>query len=199
MNELTVPQGSRIGYARVSTHDQHPEAQKIRLEAAGCTRIFQDKASGKLASRPDWDACLAYLRQGDTLVCVRLDRIGRSVRNLITVVQTLAERGVDLVVLEQGLDTTTAAGRMMFHVLAAMAEFEHDLISERTKDGLAITTARGRNGGRKPTLKAYQVKYAREMIDSKQRTVTALAAEMGVSRQTLYRSFERDQGTRPTR
>lgn len=191
MNEFTVQPGSRIGYARVSTHDQHPEAQKIRLEAAGCARVFQDRASGKLASRPDWDACLAYLRRGDTLICVRLDRIGRSVSNLITVVKNLAERGVDLVVLEQGLDTTTAAGRMMFHVLAAMAEFEHDLISERTKDGLAATIARGRNGGRKPKLKAYQVKYARGVISSKQMSVKAVAAELGVSRQTLYRSLER--------
>ena len=183
---------TRIGYARVSTRDQHPEVQKIRLEAAGCARVFEDKASGKLASRPQWDACLAYLREGDTLVCVRLDRIGRSVSNLIAVVQNLAEHKVDLVVIEQGLDTTTAAGRMMFHVLAAMAEFEHDLISERTRDGLAATTARGRNGGRKPSLKPYQVEHARVLLDARPKThsVKQVAAELGVSRQTLYRALD---------
>ena len=113
---------------------------------------------------PHWDECLDYLRPGDALVCVRLDRIGRSVRNLIEVAHDLAERKVDLIVLDQGLDTTTPAGRMMFHILGAIAEFEHDLISERTLDGLAASRARGRSGGRKPTLTDDQVRAAREML-----------------------------------
>ena len=182
---------SKVGYARVSTNDQHPEVQESRLLEAGCDKVFQDKGvSGKLASRPQWDACLAYLRPGDTLVIIRLDRIGRSVRHLCDIVINLGAQKVDLVVIEQGLDTTTAAGRMMFHVLSAMAEFESDLISERTRDGLAATKARGRSGGRHPSLKPYQVEHARKSIDAGT-PIATVARELKVSRQTLYRSLAR--------
>jgi DNA invertase Pin-like site-specific DNA recombinase len=144
---------SRIGYARVSTRDQHPEAQERRLANGGCERVFTDHgASGAKASRPEWDACLAFLRPGDQLTCTKLDRIGRSVRNLVEVVAGLGERKIDLLVLDQAIDTTTAGGRLVFHVLAAIAEFERELIIERTRDGLAATPNRGRKGGRKPRL-----------------------------------------------
>ena len=123
--------GDKVGYSRVSSNEQHPEVQTLRLNEAGCARVFEDKGtSGKLASRPQWDACLAYLRPGDTLVCIRLDRIGRSVKHLIQISEDLRARQIDLVVIEQGLDTRTAAGRMMFHILGSIAEFESDLISE---------------------------------------------------------------------
>ncbi len=184
---------TKIGYSRVSTRDQRPEVQRKRLEEAGCTRVFEDHGvSGKLAERPEWGRCLDRLESGDTLVAVRLDRIGRSVKNLIDVVNTLAERGVDLVILDQGIDTTTPVGRFMFHVIASVAQFEADLIRERTLDGLAATKARGRNGGRKPSLKPYQVEHARSLIGVK--PVTEIAAELGVSRQTIYRALETKAG-----
>jgi DNA invertase Pin-like site-specific DNA recombinase len=188
----------KVGYSRVSTRDQHPEAQADRLTAAGCERVYTDKGvSGMLARRPQWDALLGQSRPGDILVCVRLDRIGRSVRNLIEIVTDLGGRQVDLIVLDQGLDTTTAAGRMMFHVLAAIAEFEHDLIRERTMDGLATARARGRVGGRKRKLTEAQVAHARELYDElgadgrRVRTVEQIAALLGVTRVTVYRSLER--------
>ena len=145
---------ARIGYARVSTRDQHPEAQRERLEEAGCTRIYTDHgASGVKASRPEWDKCLDRLEKGDALVCVKLDRIGRSVRNLMDVIGLLEQRGVNLQCLDQPIDTTSAMGKMLFTILAAFAEFEHDLIVERTMDGLAASTKpRDRNGGRRHRL-----------------------------------------------
>ena len=162
---------TKVGYARVSTRDQHPEAQRERLIAAGCDPelIFTDHGvSGTRASRPGWDECLAKLRRGDTLVCVKLDRIGRSVTNLIEVIRDLDERGVDLVCLDQPIDTTSAMGKMLFKILAVFAEFEHDLIVERTRDGLAASPARGRNGGRRHRLTPEQQQQARGSV----RTVT---------------------------
>jgi DNA invertase Pin-like site-specific DNA recombinase len=179
-----------IGYARVSTRDQHPEAQTDALAAAGCERILTDKASGKLARRPQLDAALAYLRSGDVLVITKLDRLGRSVRNLIDLAETLDGRGVGLRVLDQGIDTTTPAGRMFFHVLAALAKFEASLISERTLDGLEAARARGRKGGRKPKLNDRQIALARQMHASGEHTVVAIAETFGVTRPTIYRVLE---------
>lgn len=182
---------SRIGYARVSTRDQHTRAQIERLLAAGCERVFTDQGvSGKLASRPEWDKCLAYLRESDVLVCTKLDRVGRSVANLIQVANDLRERGIGLVCLDQNIDTTSAMGKLFYTILAAFAEFEKNLISERTKDGLAATKARGRNGGRKPSLKPYQIQHARQSVDAGV-AVTSVAKELKVSRQTLYRALGR--------
>jgi DNA invertase Pin-like site-specific DNA recombinase len=184
---------ARIGYARVSTREQHPEAQSERLEAAGCTRIFVDHgASGAQASRPEWDKCLDRLEEGDVLVAVKLDRIGRSIRNLIDVVNDLGGRGVDIVILDQNIDTTTPAGRFMFHIMDSVAEFERDLIIERTKDGLASTTARGRNGGRKHRLTDDQVATARKLRENGH-SVKEIGQLLGngkpVSRQTIYRAL----------
>jgi DNA invertase Pin-like site-specific DNA recombinase len=184
---------ARIGYARVSTRDQHPEGQRERLEAAGCTRIFTDHgASGTKASRPEWDRCLDRLGEGDVLVCTKLDRIGRSVRNLTDVVTDLGKRGVDIVILDQGIDTTTPAGKFMFHIMASVAQFERDLIIERTRDGLAATTARGRNGGRKHRLSDAQVARARK-LRANGHSVKEIGQLLGngkpVSRQTVYRTL----------
>lgn len=133
----------RIGYGRVSTRDQHPEAQHDALTAAGCEQVFLHKASGKLASRPELDkALLVANREGDQLVVTKLDRLGRSLEHLIELSNTLQTRGVDLVVLDQGIDTSTAVGRMFFQILGAMTEFEHALMSERTRDGLAAARPR---------------------------------------------------------
>lgn len=182
---------AKIGYARVSTRDQHPESQRERLEAAGCTRVYVDHgASGAKASRPEWDKCLDRLEPGDILVCTKLDRIGRSVRNLVEVVADLGSRDVDLLVLDQAIDTSTAGGRLVFHVLAAIAEFERELIIERTKDGLAATTARGHNGGRKPRLTPEQAAIARK-LRADGHSVKEIGELLGngkpVSRQTVYR------------
>ena len=190
----------KVGYARVSTGDQHPEAQAERLRAAGCERIYTDKGvSGRLARRPEWDKLLDQLRRGDVLVCVRLDRVGRSVRNLVDVVGDLAERGVDLQVLDQQLDTTTPAGKMMFHVVAAISEFEADLIKERTRDGLAAARARGRVGGRKRKLNDEQVAMARRLYDEvgpdgrRAHTVEHIGKVLGVDRTTIYKALQRQE------
>src|SRR2546421_6264464 len=140
----------RVGYARVSTRDQHAEAQHDALLAAGCEpgHIYIDKASGKLARRPELDKALLVLGEGDQLAVTKLDRLGRSLAHLIALSAELQQRGVDLVVLDQGIDTSTAVGRMFFQILGAIAEFEHALMSERTLDGLAAARARGRTRGR---------------------------------------------------
>ena len=176
----------------MSARDQHPEAQRERLEAAGCTRIYTDTgASGAKASRPEWDMCLNRLEAGDTLVCTKLDRIGRSVR-LMDVSSLLQDRGVDLVCLDQPIDTTSPQGKLFFTILAAFAEFERDLIRERTKDGLAATTARGRNGGRKHRLTEEQKVTARK-LRADGHSIREIGQLLGngkpVSRQTVYRAL----------
>jgi DNA invertase Pin-like site-specific DNA recombinase len=188
----------KIGYGRVSTRDQNLDAQRDALTAAGCDQIFVDKASGKLARRPELDkALLSASRAGDQLVVTRLDRLGRSLEHLIALSKDLQERKVDLVVLDQGIDTSTAIGRMFFQILGSIAEFEHALMSERTMDGLAAARARGRTGGQKPKLGPRQVKLARGMYEERgpdgrrAYTVGQIAAEFGVSRPTIYRHLER--------
>jgi DNA invertase Pin-like site-specific DNA recombinase len=188
----------KVGYGRVSTRDQNPDAQRDALTAAGCDQIFVDKASGKLARRPGLDkALLSASRAGDQLVVTKLDRLGRSLEHLIALSKDLQEHKVDLVVLDQGIDTSTAIGRMFFQILGSIGEFEHALMSERTMDGLAAARARGRTGGQKPKLGPRQVKLARGMYEEtgpdghRAYTVAQIAAEFGVSRPTIYRHLER--------
>jgi DNA invertase Pin-like site-specific DNA recombinase len=196
----------RIGYGRVSTRDQNPDAQHDALTAAGCDEVFLDKASGKLARRPELDrALLVAGRAGDQLVVTELDRLGRSLEHLIELSGQLQARGVDLVVLDQGIDTSTAVGRMFFQILGSIAEFEHALMSERTMDGLAAARARGRTGGQKPKLGPRQVTLAREMYDEvdqdgkRKHTVAQIAAEFGVTRPTIYRHLGAAIPTQPAR
>jgi DNA invertase Pin-like site-specific DNA recombinase len=191
----------RIGYGRVSTRDQRPEAQHDALVAAGCDEVFIDKASGTLARRPELDrALLSANRAGDQLVITKLDRLGRSLEHLIELSKQIQTRGVDLVVLDQGIDTSTAVGRMFFQILGSIAEFEHALMSERTIDGLAAARARGRIGGQKPKLGPRQVQIAQQMYeetgeDGKRRyTVAQIAAEFGVTRPTIYRHLAKTTG-----
>ncbi|MFI8206915.1 recombinase family protein [Streptomyces sp. NPDC085937] len=187
----------RIGYGRVSTRDQNPDAQEDALKEAGCERIFVDKASGKLASRPELDKALIAAREGDQFVVTKLDRLGRSLKNLIELVDRLKEQKVGLVIIDQGIDTSTNMGRMFFQILGAIAEFEHAMMVERTHDGLAAARARGRVGGRKQALKPRQVKLAQEMYDElgddgkRKHTVQDIADELGVARTTIYRYLER--------
>ncbi len=192
----------RIGYGRVSTRDQHPEGQHDALRGAECDEIFIDTASGKLARRLELDkALLSANRTGDQLVITKLDRLGRSLDHLIELSKLLSSRGVDLVVLDQGIDTSTAVGRLFFQIIGAIAEFEHALMSERTMDGLAAARARGRTGGQKPKLGRRQVKLAREMYDEmgedgkRKHTVAQIAGEFGVSRPTIYRHLAAADGS----
>jgi DNA invertase Pin-like site-specific DNA recombinase len=180
-----------IGYARVSTDDQKASLQIDALKAAGCLKVFTDKASGSLAHRPQLDKMQEHLREGDVLVVWRLDRLGRSLKNLIELVEGLAARGVGFRSLTESIDTTTTGGKLIFHVFAALAEFERELIRERTNAGLAAARARGRLGGRPPVMTPEKIKVARDMYDSKEHTVEAIARTVGVSRKTVYRHLEK--------
>jgi DNA invertase Pin-like site-specific DNA recombinase len=186
--------GMKVGYGRVSTVEQSVAAQEDALYAAGCERVFIDQVSGKLASRPGLEkALLSASRAGDVLVVTKLDRLGRSLAHLIDLAQLLDDRGVDLVVLDQGIDTSTPVGRMFFHILGAVAEFEHALVSERTRDGLAAARARGRTGGTKPKLSGRQVEALKVMYGEadaggrRVHTVKDVAAAFSVSRASVYR------------
>ena len=190
----------RYGYGRVSTRDQNPDAQHDALKAAGCERLFIDKASGKLASRPKLDQMLDQLRPGDSVTITKLDRLGRSLANLIELSIGFRDAGVELVILDQGIDTSTAMGRMFFHILGAVAEFERELMSERTMDGLEAARARGNKGGRKPKLSDRQIADARKMYDEKDDngkrrwTVEEIAQAYGVTRPTIYRHLSTAAG-----
>ena len=183
---------AKVGYARVSTHTQHDDTQQDELKAAGCERIFTDLGvSGKLARRPELDACLAYLRPGDTLVITRLSRAMRSIHHMIELAGTLRERGIGLKVLKQdAIDTTTSSGRLIFHIMAAIDEFQRELIVEGTVEGLAAARARGRTGGRKPSLSPEQRTLARQLYDEGKHSVLEIAAMLNVSRPTNYRALD---------
>lgn len=183
----------RFGYLRVSTADQNEDLQLDALRAAGCDRVFSDHASGKVDKRPGLDGLLDQLRQGDVLVVWRLDRLGRSLRNLIELAGELERRGVALVSLTESIDTSTPGGKLVFHVFGALAEFERDLIRERTLAGLAAARARGRHGGRPPALTSEKVKTARAMHASGDYDVSAIARVLGVSRATVYRALARQE------
>jgi len=193
----------RIGYGRVSTRDQHPEAQHDALTRAGCDKVFIDKASGKLASRPELDQALMVARTGDEFVITKLDRLGRSTQNLLHLSEQLRSDGIALIVLDQGIDTSTPAGRLFFTIIGAIAEFEHSLMVERTHDGLAAARARGRVGGRKKALRPRQAELAQAMYDEtgpdgkRKHTVQDIANELGVARTTIYRYLTPTNGTHP--
>ena len=182
--------GDLLGYAWVSTTDQDPALQLDALEAAGCVKIFTDKTSGTLDRRPQLDRLLDQLRPGDTVVVWRLDRLGRSLRHLITLSEDLADRKVGLRSLQESIDTATANGRLFFHLMTSLAQFERDLISERTKAGLVAARARGRKGGRPPVMTPQKVKVARQMYASREHTVEEIAQTVGVSRKTVYRHLQ---------
>lgn len=188
-----------IGYARVSKADgsQVFDLQRDALVKAGVEeqRIYHDQASGKLDSRPGLDSCLKALRQGDTLIVWKLDRLGRDLRHLVNTVQDLSERDIGFQVLTgQGADINThsASGKLVFGIFAALAEFERDLIKERTKAGLAAARARGRIGGRKFALSKSQVRLAQAAMANRDTPVSELCEELGITRATLYRYISPD-------
>ena len=180
---------AKIAYARISTRAQSEDSQVDELTTYGVDKIFVDKVSGKLSSRPQWDDCLAYLRPGDVLVITRLSRAMRSLKNMLVVAADLNEHGIQLKVLKQDIDTTTPTGRLVFHVLAAIDEFQRELIVEGTYEGLAAARARGRVGGRKPKLSPDQVAVARQLYDAREHTVEQIAEMFKVSRHTIYRAI----------
>lgn len=178
--------GDLIGYARVSTDEQNLQPQLDALQAADCRRLFKDVGSGSLKHRPQLDACLDFLKPDDTLVVWRLDRLGRGLRHLIELVERLDAEGIGLRSLSEQLDTSSSGGRLVFHVFAAIAEFERDVIRERTRLGLAAARARGRFGGRPLALTPEKIAQARAMRAQKI-TMPAIAGSLGVSVATLYR------------
>lgn len=182
-----------LGYARVSTTDQDPQLQLDALAKAECERIYTDHASGAATARPKLDEMLAHARKGDTIIVWRLDRLGRSMKHLIELVGDLQDRGVGLRSLNEQIDTTTATGRLTFHIFSALAEFERGLLSERTQAGLQAARTRGRVGGRP---KALTPQAAKAVIDlrGKGQSVADIALTLKVSRATVYRALENGTG-----
>ena len=184
--EPAVPTGIRIGYARVSTGGQKLDRQIDALTAAGCRRVFADKKSGRNDLRPELKACHAFLAAGDTLVVPSLDRYGRSLQDLINMVGELRKREIGFTSLHESLDTTTPGGRLVFHVLAALAEFIRELIVSGTREGLAAARARGRVGGRPSVVSPDILRAARDMLPNPDNSITTIAKLLGVSPGTLY-------------
>jgi DNA invertase Pin-like site-specific DNA recombinase len=181
-----------IGYARVSTGEQILDLQRDALTTAGCGRVFADVISGSKERRPGLDEALSYLRGGDVLVVWRLDRLGRSLPHLLATITELAERGIGFKSLTEQIDTTTPGGKLVFHLFGALAEFERDLIRERTTAGLAAARARGRLGGRPRKLAdPKQLALARQLHAAGQTDIATICRTLGISRATLYRSVDR--------
>ena len=175
-----------IGYARVSTNDQNLGLQEDALKRENCEEIFNDVASGAKTDRPGLEEALAYLREGDTLVVWKLDRLGRSIQHLIQTVKTLGERKIWFKSLQENIDTTTSGGKLIFHIFSALAEFERDLIGERTQAGLKAARARGRLGGRPPLLDNRQINRMIEMYDEQKNTVAEICKIYSISRPSFY-------------
>jgi DNA invertase Pin-like site-specific DNA recombinase len=179
-----------IGYARISTHEQTLALQQDALRQAGCTKIFTDTASGASQERPGLDQAISHCRQGDTLVVWRLDRLGRSLRHLIDTITALDRDGIGFKSLTEAIDTTTSGGKLIFHIFGALAEFERDIIRERTQAGLSAARARGRKGGRPKALSVKKTEMARRLLADKASSITDICKTLNISRATLYRYFK---------
>lgn len=177
----------KIGYARVSTDEQTTDPQIDALTAHGCETIYSENASGKNTDRHELENCLKALREGDTLTVWRLDRLGRNLADLVRIVNDLEAQGVGFASLTESIDTTTPAGKLVFHVFAALAEFERNLIRERTQAGLNAARARGKSGGRPSKLTGKNLTMAKTLMADKANDVGEIAKRFGVSRATLYR------------
>lgn len=184
-----------VGYARISTDDQNLNLQRDALQLAGCEKIFEDQISGAKAERPGLHAVLQFVRPGDTLVIWRLDRLSRSLKDLIEMVNALESNGIGLKSLQESIDTTSSSGMLIFHVFGALAEFERNLTRERTQAGLQAARARGRKGGRPKTLNKDKQALAVQLYDERKHTVTQICELMGVSRPTLYKYIDAAKNT----
>lgn len=186
----------KIGYVRVSKQEQHEALQIDALKEAGCEKWFLDKITGSKAERKGLGEALAYLRPGDTFIVWKLDRAGRSLTHLIELLKGLKERGIEFVSLTEQIDTTTPGGKLIFHMMGALAEFERDLIRERTNAGLAAARARGHRGGRPKKLKTNgKVTLARQMFADKSHSIPEMCTALGISRATLYRYVKETEST----
>ncbi len=186
-----------VGYARVSTTDQTLALQQDALKQAGCDRLFTDTVSGSHVVRPGLDEALGFVRPGDTLVVWRLDRLGRSLRHLIDTISLVQERGIGFKSLQEQIDTTTSGGKLVFHVFGALAEFERDLIRERTRAGLLAARARGRLGGHPRALALNtprKVRIAQALYNDKSNSIADICRTLRISRATLYRYLETGTG-----
>lgn len=183
-----------VGYARVSTQDQDPALQLDALAQAGCERVFTEKASGAQRERPQLAEALDYIRAGDTLVIWKLDRLARSLKQLIETVEALSARDIGLRSLTEAIDTTTSGGRLIFHIFGALAEFERGVIRERTRAGLHAARARGRVGGRPPALSTEDLIVAKALLRDPGITVEQAARRLGVAPSTLYRHLPGGRG-----
>lgn len=181
----------KIGYARVSTDDQNMSLQLDALQAAGCDRVFTDQLSGATTKRPGLDEALAALQSGDVLTVWRLDRLGRTMRHLIETVTDLAERGIGFQSLTEAMDTTTAGGELLFHVMGALAQFERRLNAERSRAGIEAARRRGKHLGRPADLTPEKIAHARKMIEGGEQSVTGMAKLFGVHRVTLHKALTR--------
>jgi DNA invertase Pin-like site-specific DNA recombinase len=176
-----------IGYARISTHEQTLDLQIDALENAGCGKIFTDTVSGSKSERKGLTEALSHLREGDTLVVWRLDRLGRSLRDLIDTITHLGSRGVGFKSLQENIDTNTSGGKLVFHIFGSMAEFERDIIRERTLAGLHAARKRGRSGGRPKALTPKEVQMLNSMASDKSLTVSDICKKLGIGKTTFYR------------
>ena len=176
-----------VGYARISTGDQHLELQIDALKEAGCERIFQDRVSGSVKNRQNLELALGFVRSGDTLVVWRLDRLSRSLQEPIETVMLIESRGIQLKSLHESINTASSIGKLIFHLFCALAEFESNLIKERTLAGLQAARARGRKGSRPPSLDAEKRKLAVKLYHEKNHSVNQVCQMMGISRPTLYK------------
>jgi len=183
----------RIGYARVSTHEQNLDMQRDALKKAGCKKIFVDRVSGVAAERPGIDESLSHLREGDTLIVWRMDRLGRSLKHLIEMISQLEEMKVGFQSLQEAVDTTNSSGKLVFHIFGSLAEFERNLIRERTRAGLAAARARGRKGGRPKVLNEKQRKLAVRLYHERKHTAKEICDTMKISRPTLYNYLHQAQ------
>lgn len=189
----------KIGYIRTSKKDQNPEIQRRDLVAFGCEKIFEEQISSRKEDRPELRAAMDYCREGDELVVWKLDRFGRSLRELIDLVNELRERGVEFVSLRESIDTMTPGGKRVFHVFRAVVEFERDLILERTMAGLEAARARGRKRGRKPAMDEKKVALASKLMLDREKPISEVCEAVGVSRATLYRYLTPDGKRRERR
>jgi DNA invertase Pin-like site-specific DNA recombinase len=184
-----------VGYARVSTRDQNYELQLDALEAAGCSKIFEEKLSGAQRDRPELKAALDYVRSGDALVVWKLDRLARSLKQLIETVEMLSEHKIGFRSLTENIDTTSSGGRLIFHIFGALAEFERSIIRERTTAGLVAARARGRVGGRPPALSENDLRVAQTLLKDGQLTVAEIAERLRVAPSTLYKHLPRPRSS----
>ena len=184
-----------VGYARVSTQDQNPELQLDALKGAGCERVFEEKASGAKRDRPELAAALSFMRNGDALVVWKLDRLARSLKQLMETVEDLSARGIGFRSLTEAIDTTTSGGRLVFHTFSALAEFERGIIRERTTAGLNAARARGRIGGRPRSLTEADLAVARTLLKDGDLTIAQVAERLGVAASTLYAHLPRPRST----